>query len=62
VVFLKLSQRYSKSVDNKEQLLAEFYSAIQRDDEDVTTWSNRLPDILDKGLDKGLVNSFCSLV
>jgi hypothetical protein len=26
------------TVDNKEQLLAEFYSARQRDDEDVTTW------------------------
>ena len=44
------------TVDNKEQLLAEFYSARQRDDEDVTTWSNRLQDILGKGLEKGLVD------
>jgi type I site-specific restriction endonuclease len=35
------------TVDNKEQLLAEFYSARQRDDEDVTTWSNRLQDYRD---------------
>ncbi|CAG2255775.1 unnamed protein product [Mytilus edulis] len=34
------------TIDNKEQLLAEFYSARQREDEDVTTWSNRLQDIL----------------
>jgi hypothetical protein len=44
------------TVDNKEQLLAEFYCARQRDDEDVTTWSNRLQDILGKGLEKGLVD------
>ena len=44
------------TVDNKEQLLAEFYSARQRDDEDVTTWSNRLQDIIGKGLEKGLVD------
>ena len=44
------------TVDNKEHILAEFYSARQRDDEDVTTWSNRLQDILGKGLEKGLVD------
>lgn len=44
------------SVDNKEQLLAEFYSARQHDDEDVTTWSNRLQEILGKGLEKGIVS------
>jgi hypothetical protein len=44
------------TVDNKEHLLAEFYGARQRDDEDVTTWSKRLQDILGKGLGKGLVD------
>jgi hypothetical protein len=44
------------TVDNKEHLLAEFYSARQQDDEDVTTWSNRLQDILGKGLEKGFVD------
>ncbi|CAG2214235.1 unnamed protein product [Mytilus edulis] len=44
------------TIDNKEQLLAEFYSARQREDEDVTTWSNRLQDILGKGLGTGIVS------
>lgn len=43
------------SVDNKEQLLSEFYSACQKEDEDVTTWSNRLQDILGKGIEKGII-------
>ena len=43
------------SVDNKEQLLSEFYSARQKEDEDVTTWSSRLEDIIGKGLQKGIV-------
>ena len=52
---LVMYQGHDKPID-KEQLLAEFYSARQRDDEDVTTWSNRLQDILGKGLEKGLVD------
>ena len=43
------------SVENKEQLLSEFYSARQKDNEDVTTWSSRLEDIIGKGLEKGIV-------
>ena len=43
-----LDSAYGRA-DNKEQLFAEFYSTRQRDDENVTTWSNRLQDILGKG-------------
>ena len=43
------------SVDNKEQLLSEFYSARQKEDEDVNTWSSRLEDIVGKGLEKGIL-------
>ncbi|CAG2189653.1 FAB1 [Mytilus edulis] len=43
------------SVDNKEQLLSEVYSARQKEDEDVTTWNNRLQDILGKGIEKGII-------
>ena len=43
------------NVDNKEQILAEFYSARQKDDEDVTTWSNRLKTILGRTMEKQLV-------
>ena len=37
-------------VDTKECLLAKFYSARQSPEEDVTTWSCRLEDILNRGL------------
>ena len=43
------------SVDNKEQLMAEFYSAKQREDEDVSEWSARLENIMGKGLEKGII-------
>ena len=43
------------NVDNKEQILAEFYSARQKDDEDVTTWSNRLQEILGRAVEKQLI-------
>ncbi|CAG2222977.1 unnamed protein product [Mytilus edulis] len=43
------------SVDNKEQLLSEFYSGRQKGDEDVTTWRNRLQDILGNGIEKGII-------
>lgn len=42
-------------MENKEELLAEFYIARQLEDEDVTTWSRRLEDIIGKGLEKGIV-------
>jgi hypothetical protein len=34
------------NVDLKETLLADFYSARQKDDEDIATWSCRLEDLL----------------
>ena len=43
------------TVDNKEELMAEFYGARQKEDEDITSWSCRLEDIIGKGLEKGLV-------
>lgn len=43
------------NVDNKEQLLQDFYSAKQKEDEDVTSWSNRLQEIIGRGVDKGLI-------
>lgn len=42
-------------MENKEELLAEFYIARQLEDEDVTIWSRRLEDIIGKGLEKGIV-------
>ena len=42
-------------VESKEELLAEFNKAKQRNDEIVTSWSCRLEDILVKAVDKGLV-------
>lgn len=35
-------------VETKESMLAQFYSARQRDDEDVSSWSCRLEDLLNK--------------
>lgn len=43
------------NIENKEQLLEDFYSASQRDDEDVSAWSNRLEEIIGKGLERGVV-------
>lgn len=45
------------TIDSKEQLLAEFYSARQKDDEDVTSWSNRLQEIVSRGLEKKVVKT-----
>lgn len=39
------------NIENKEQLLEDFYSASQRDNEDVSAWSNRLEEIIGKGLE-----------
>lgn len=39
------------NIENKEQLLKDFYSASRRDDEDVSAWSNRLEEIIGKGLE-----------
>lgn len=43
------------TVDNTEELMAEFYGARQKEDEDITSWSCRLEDIIGKGIEKGLV-------
>uniref|UniRef100_A0A8W8NZZ6 Paraneoplastic antigen Ma-like C-terminal domain-containing protein n=1 Tax=Magallana gigas TaxID=29159 RepID=A0A8W8NZZ6_MAGGI len=43
------------SVENKQQLLSEFYRARQRGDEDITAWSGRLEEIIGRGLEKGIV-------
>lgn len=43
-------------VDTKENLLARFYSASQKEDEDVTKWSCRLEDILSTAVERKLVN------
>ncbi|VDH91924.1 Hypothetical predicted protein [Mytilus galloprovincialis] len=42
-------------VDTKESLLAKFYSAKQKVDEDITSWSCRLEDILSQAVDRKLV-------
>lgn len=44
-------------VDTKESLLARFYSAKQRDDEDITTWSCRLEDILSQAVEKKIIRA-----
>lgn len=51
----KLDSIYG-AVESKEELLADFYRAKQKEDESVTTWSCRLEDILGKAVDKGLVH------
>lgn len=43
-------------IDNKEILLAQFYSARQKEDETVSDWSCRLEDLLNKAIQKGEVN------
>lgn len=51
----KLDSIYG-AVESKEELLAEFYRAKQKEEECVTTWSCRLEDIIGKAVDKGLVH------
>ncbi|XP_052067824.1 uncharacterized protein LOC127707365 [Mytilus californianus] len=53
-ILQKLDSVYG-SVEKKEELLAEFYSARQGTDESVTTWSCRLESILGKAKERGLV-------
>ena len=43
-------------VEEREPLLAKFYSAKQQENEDVATWWCRLEDLLSKTLVQGLVN------
>jgi hypothetical protein len=37
--------------------LADFYSARQKDNEDIATWSCRLKDLLNRAVQKGLVKT-----
>ena len=50
----KLDSIYG-SVDEREDILAEFYSAHQKEDEECARWSCRLEDIISKAQQKGLV-------
>ena len=43
-------------VEEKESVMREFYNATQHEDEDVTTWSFRLEDILEKAIQTGKVS------
>ena len=43
-------------VEEKETLLANFYSARQKENEDVSTWGCRLEDLLGKALIQGQIN------
>ena len=53
-IIQKLDSVYG-NVEKKEELMAEFYGARQRPDEDVSTWSCRLEDIIGKATERGLV-------
>lgn len=53
-IILKLDSIYG-AVENKEDLLAQFYRARQGDDESVTKWSCRLEGIIGRAVDRGLV-------
>ena len=55
-ILSKLDSVYS-NVDLKETLLADFYSARQKDNEDIATWSCRLEDLLNRAVQKGLVKT-----
>ena len=55
-ILSKLDSVYS-NVDLNETLLADFYSARQKEDEDIATWSCRLEDLLNRAIQKGLVKT-----
>lgn len=52
----KLDSIYG-TVAEREDILAEFYSARQREDEECARWSCRLEDIISKAQQKGLVQT-----
>ncbi|XP_062618198.1 uncharacterized protein LOC134279798 [Saccostrea cucullata] len=54
-ILYKLDSIYGL-VEEKESLLANFYSAKQQENEDVSAWGCRLEDLLSKALIQGLVN------
>lgn len=51
----KLDNMYG-TVAEKEDILSEFYSARQREDEKCARWSCRLEDILNKAIQKNLID------
>lgn len=53
-ILKKLDSIYGIVVE-REDILAEFYSARQRDDENCAKWSCRLEDIISKAQQKGLI-------
>jgi hypothetical protein len=55
-ILVKLDSIYG-AIDQKEDLLAKFYSAKQGEDEDVSNWGCRLEDILSKAMEQGIVPS-----
>ena len=56
------------TIDTKEDILANFYSARQKEDEDITAWSCRLEDLICKAVDQHLVKKaeanemLCSMI
>ena len=50
----KLTSVYGE-VDDKETLMSEFYGSKQMKDEDVTTWSCRLENIIGRALKVGVI-------
>ena len=50
----KLDSVYG-SIEKKEELMAGFYGARQREDESVSAWSCRLESILGKAIERGIV-------
>ena len=55
-IIQKLDSIYG-TVDEKEDILSEFYNARQKEDEGCAQWSCRLEDILSKAVRKGLVST-----
>lgn len=43
------------NIDQREALLAEFYGARQKEDEDITSWSCRLENVIGRAQDLGMV-------
>lgn len=54
-IIQKLDSIYG-TVAEKEDILSEFYSARQREDEECARWSCRLEDILNKAIQKNLID------
>lgn len=54
-IMYKLDSIYG-TVEEKETLMANFYSARQQESEDISAWGCRLEDLLSKAIIQGLVN------